>query len=134
MPLLLGAMLSCSAVPDISAELTEYDELITDTRASACRCPEDLGFANRVECDDAYGPVSIAERQCLDDAVAGSEDDAQAHLDCVNMALQSYLQCLDANVECEEGAYDACTGDYMVATAACPSMPAGVQTTFDACL
>lgn len=64
----------------------------------------------------------------------GHEDPGKEYLDCANVALQFYLQCLDANVDCEDGAYESCTSDYMVVVGECPALPAGAQSMFDGCI
>ena len=127
-------MLSCTDAPDISSELNEYERLVNDTNGVACECPLDLGFAGSSECLEVYGTVSADERQCLGDALVGAEDEGKAYLDCANTSLQFYLQCLEANVSCDDGGYDQCRGPFDADIAACPALPADAKSAFDACI
>ena len=127
-------VLSCQEPVDISSELNEYETLVNDTNGSRCTCYMDLGYSSIVECDDDWDTITSAQRECMDGALAGHEDAAKDYLDCVNTGLQFYSQCLDANVDCEEGSVDSCTDDYMATVAACPALPTDAQTAFDTCL
>lgn len=129
---LLGAVLSCQS-PDISAELDEYTDLLNIVNGLACECPQDLGYASLAECNDAFPTVNAMDRQCLANALDGSEEAGKDYLDCANAALRAYEQCLELNPGCEEGWYSNCNDNFGGAVATCAPLPADVQPAFAAC-
>lgn len=129
----LGALLSCSA-PDISAEVTDHQSLLNDRAYAVCLCCQDVGFDTLDECGDAYPTVTSADRDCMSDALVGSEDQAQEYLACANMALQTYVQCLEGNQSCVDGQHQTCGSTHDAAMAACPALPSSAKAEFDICL
>jgi hypothetical protein len=129
---LAASVLGCQG-PDITADLDRYQNLVSDTNILRCTCYQDLGFGSSIECDEALGPVTTAERACFDNALDGHESDAQDFLSCSNTALQEYQQCLAANPDCEPGVNDDCASVYTVAVAGCTQLPSDVQAAFAAC-
>lgn len=127
------ALLACQSPPDITAEIDEYADLLSDANAFACNCPQDLGYATMTECGEALSPVDAHEYQCLVNALEGHEEDAKRYLDCANAAYQEYVDCLAGNVNCMDGWYDACTADHESAIAACPSLPGTLESSVIAC-
>ena len=126
-------VLACQEPPDITPDLNEYETLVNNANASACECFAELGYTTPSECEADLPEVSITGRQCMDDALAGHEEAGKDFLDCANMALQFYVQCLDANVDCDPAAYDTCSSDYMATLSSCPALPADAESAFNAC-
>jgi hypothetical protein len=129
-PLLL---LACAQPPDISDDIETYASLLTDARFQSCNCPQLLGFADSIQCDEALGQVGTGERQCFATVLKGHEEAAREYLTCANAAYQVYVDCLETNVDCEQGIYDDCTADHEDALASCPLMPVDTQSAFEAC-
>ncbi|MFO7568081.1 MAG: hypothetical protein R6X02_35900 [Enhygromyxa sp.] len=90
--------------------------------------------------------VAAAARARAHGAAAGGQGQGQAEEGreleperleaeaCAIAVYQAYANCLEANVSCEPGAFDACTEDHGAAIAACPVLAVGVRSQFDACV
>jgi len=129
----LLALVACQQPPDISGELSDYADLVSDANSLICDCPQDVGFAGKVACDEALGTVGVNERECLADVLDGHEEAGKDYLDCANGAYERYVDCLETNVSCEEGVYDECTKDHDIALAGCPQLPIDIRSPFESC-
>ena len=129
-PLLL---LACAQPPDISDDIEEYANLLSDANHRACDCPQVLGYSSKVECDEALGLIGTGERQCFATVLEGHEEAARDYLACANAAYQVYVDCLETNLDCDSGFYDQCTADHEAALSSCPLMPVDTQSAFEAC-
>jgi len=130
-PLLL---LACAKPPDIAGDIESYSDSRTDANVLSCDCPQLLGFADSIQCDEALGPIGTTARQCFAMVLDGHEDAAQEYLECATAAYGVYVNCLETSVSCEQDIYDGCTADHQGALASCPQLPASVQSMFESCV
>ncbi len=126
-------LLAACQQTDISAEVDEYVVLLNSGVARTCECPEDVGYASLGECLDDLGQLGDLETQCLADALEGEEDAGKGYLDCANVALQDYSDCLESNTGCVDGWNDDCAADRQAALGACPPLPSSVAGPFALC-
>lgn len=129
----LVLLLACAKPPDIAEDIESFAGLLTDARWLLCDCPFLLGYADRIQCDEALGSVGIGERQCFTTVLDGHEDAAKEYLTCANATYEVYVHCLETNVSCESGIYTDCTDEHEDRLAMCPLMPVDVQLAFEAC-
>ncbi|MCA8972771.1 MAG: hypothetical protein KDC95_23495 [Planctomycetes bacterium] len=131
--LLTLTALSCQR-PDLSGVLLDHEDMLNDRYGAVCECPTAAGFASLADCDDAFVSIGEEHTDCMADALAGHETEGQEYLECANSSLMNYIQCLDANDNCEESKYQSCTDTYESAISTCSSLPADVKVAFDACI
>ena len=130
-PLLV--IVACKQPPDLSAEIEEFASLINRSRTAICMCPQDYGYPSLMECSDALGRVSVDDEECMRERLVGYEEEGEVYLECVLDAYMEYVGCLESNVNCEEGAIDACDAAHAERLDACPQLPSGVHQSFGAC-
>ena len=128
-------VLGCSQPPDLTVDIDEHANRINDSLALICDCHQDAGFSSRAECSDMLGFVGLDERQCITDALEGSEEEGKDYLACANAAYDGYITCLDANslANCEDGGIAVCDQALDQALAACTQVPTAVQDSISAC-
>ena len=123
----------CATPADITQELNDYVSLLNDTNALLCSCPDDLGYASVVECDEALGTVGDSDRTCVESALEG-EDEANEYLRCANSALEVFEQCLELNSSCEPGEHTACQDGYSEELAMCDQVSSAAVGAISQCV
>lgn len=126
-------VVACKQPPDLSEPLDEFASLNNEARTAMCMCPGDLGYGGQSECNEALGEVEADDIECMTSKFEGYEEDGEAYLACVNPVYADYVDCLEANAACEDGAIGDCDLARSGALEACPQLPATVHPGFWAC-
>lgn len=131
--IMLGLLCSagCQA-PDLTEDVDTYVNQTNLVRAMLCDCILDLADPD-AECDASLDQLTQVDAECLEATLDGHERDGQEFLDCANAALDDFVQCVAANVDCEPDTNDSCGTVYTVAAARCTQLPSDVQAAFTAC-
>lgn len=126
-----ASLIGCQT-PDLTDDVSLYVNQTNDVRGMLCSCVLDLETPD-VECDDSLKGLTQVDADCLAATLDGHQRDGQEYLDCENAALEDYVQCVAANVDCEPGVNDSCLTVYTVASSRCTQLPSDVQAAFTAC-
>lgn len=118
--------------PDLTDDVNTYVVQTNDVRAKLCDCILDLGNPD-VECDASLDQLTQIDADCMVSTLDGHERDGQEYLDCVNAALDDYVQCVTMNSSCDDATNDGCTAAYTTAVAGCSQLPTDVRAQFQAC-
>ena len=127
----LVCLAGCRA-PDLTAEVDAYVMQTNFVRNTLCYClvVPDPDF----ECDESLDPFTQIDADCMVASLDGHERDGEEFLDCVNAALDNYVQCVALNSEvCDEDINAGCTSTYEGAFASCSQLPTDVRAAFLAC-